>query len=70
MDYLLWVILNLVIWPYRAIRDLKKNSGVGVSKSEQNSIKFWRLIAFIGVGLVAILVLIFFLFEMLWQTAS
>jgi len=70
MDYLLWVILDVVIWPYRAIRDLKKNSGIGISKSEQNTIKFWRLIAVLGVGLVVILVLVFFLFEMLQDTAS
>lgn len=70
LHHLLCLILLLLIWPYKALQELKQNARVGLSKSEQNTLRFWKLVAFVGAGLVVILALLFFLFEILRYTAS
>ncbi len=65
LDLMLWLIFYLVTLPYRALREFMEDRKVGLSKSEQNSLRLWKLIALIGGGLVLILALLLFLFEIL-----
>jgi hypothetical protein len=55
---MLYLLLEIICWPYRALLEFMKNSGVGLSKSEQNTLKFWKLVAFVGGGLLIVVLLL------------
>lgn len=63
LDMILGLIFDLVNLPYRALRQFMEGRKVGLAKSEQSSLRLWKLVVIIGGGLVFILVLLLFLFE-------